>query len=294
MLNVGPGRIHSPSILMIATMSDLVSTVFQFMMFFIIVAAALEAFYRCAVSVTAGGHDRVRFYRAGLLAICYFVLATASGILVGAHHHLGHSFQVTTLLDFVIIFFTAFPAARLFVAARFPPDVLSHWITSGRLAARPPKRKLVFEIAGLFLICVVVSVVPLFVTSWQYGPQGRMLQELLMKQPLVLFWLILRAPFSEELLFRGYVFPRFYLLISRRLPKQVALSAAAVASAVIFASGHTQLMLPEWLKLSQAFLLGLALAYVAYRGGLLAAVLFHIGFNALAFLLSFVSQGLLR
>ncbi|MGC8741040.1 MAG: CPBP family intramembrane glutamic endopeptidase [Candidatus Sumerlaeaceae bacterium] len=271
---------------MFGSLSEATSRFFQLFLFASVAAAFVETIFSFIVCSRAHPYWGPVFLRAGILSILLFLLIAGSGVLASAHRVLGESFVLTITFDFVFIFATLVPAAFLYAAARFPKDMLTRVVATGIHVRLWPGIAVLFELGSLFVLCAAASIVPLFIVDWHYGPQGQILQDLLEKHPLTVLWLVLRAPFPEELVFRGYLLPRLFLLLRRVLAETIAFPIAAVVTAAIFAAGHVQLMVPEWLKIAQAFLLGLVLAYVARRAGLLAAVGFHFVFNAFAFLLA--------
>lgn len=99
---------------------------------------------------------------------------------------------------------------------------------------------------------------------------------------------VLVAPIVEEIFFRGFLFQRFQSSFSKRFMPSATLHLSVVFTAILFALTHllggvtASDLLPLW----GLFLVGLLLAYAVHITNRLGvAVLIHMGFNLLAFIL---------
>ena len=93
---------------------------------------------------------------------------------------------------------------------------------------------------------------------------------------------ILIAPFVEELVFRGVMYPVF----ERRL----GLMLAVVLTAALFAAIHAPQLGRGWPQVTAIFVVGLALSYARGRtGSLVPAYLIHLSYNSTLFVLLYIS-----
>ncbi len=91
------------------------------------------------------------------------------------------------------------------------------------------------------------------------------------------------APFVEELLFRGVLYP----VLERRW----GLEAAVLSTALLFASIHIQQLNWALPQVAAIFLVGVALSYARGRSGsLVPSYLIHLGYNSTLFVAIFVSS----
>ncbi|MCX7624685.1 MAG: CPBP family intramembrane metalloprotease [Candidatus Sumerlaeaceae bacterium] len=196
----------------------------------------------------------------------------------------------TILGDVVVLLGLSLPASVWLCRLRYSSVALGPWIlgTQRRTRIDLGGKRSTAEIIGLFLFCIAFSVVPFLFAPWRYAALGHFLASLAESYPAGTVWYTARAGLIEELVFRGYLLPRFeYLLLSLGVGKK-AWPTAVIISSAAFAIGHTLLLEPAYLKISQAFFLGVVLAYVARRQGLETVAAFHALFNVVAVILSFV------
>lgn len=101
-----------------------------------------------------------------------------------------------------------------------------------------------------------------------------LMEQMLSGNPIVVFvCIVILAPFSEELIFRG--------VILRKAKKIMPFFAANMIQALLFAIFHMNLVQGAY-----AFLVGLVLGFIVYEyNSLKASILFHLCFNALSFVL---------
>jgi len=97
---------------------------------------------------------------------------------------------------------------------------------------------------------------------------------------------LLVAPFFEETLFRGCIYP----VIARRWGTGVGV----LATGIIFGTAHAPQLWPAYAQISLLMFVGIVLTYIRARTGTVAAsYLVHLGYNTLLFaILYFVSHGL--
>jgi membrane protease YdiL (CAAX protease family) len=91
-------------------------------------------------------------------------------------------------------------------------------------------------------------------------------------------WLMINAPWVEELCFRHYLVPRLGTVIKSR-PGQITLWISILIAATLFAIGHAGHMVPAWPKLIQTFIWALALGWARIRFGTFYAIGLHLVWN---------------
>jgi membrane protease YdiL (CAAX protease family) len=92
---------------------------------------------------------------------------------------------------------------------------------------------------------------------------------------------ILAAPFMEELVFRGFLYPA--------LARWTGRVVSIVVTGALFAAIHQQQLAHAWAPLLILFVVGVALTTVrAQTGSLAASVLVHMGYNTAIFTLMFI------
>ncbi len=93
---------------------------------------------------------------------------------------------------------------------------------------------------------------------------------------------ILIAPFVEELVFRGMMYPVF--------ERHLGLMLAVVLTAALFAAIHAPQLGKGWPQVTAIFVVGLALSYARGRtGSLVPAYLIHLSYNSTLFVLLYIS-----
>ena len=98
---------------------------------------------------------------------------------------------------------------------------------------------------------------------------------------------IVVAPFVEEVVFRGYLYPV--------LARAWGTSAGILATALLFAAIHAQQLWGGWAQIALILLVGLILTYVRARNGsVLASYLVHLSYNLTVFLLIWVATDFFR
>ncbi|HET6842730.1 MAG TPA: CPBP family intramembrane glutamic endopeptidase [Candidatus Angelobacter sp.] len=92
---------------------------------------------------------------------------------------------------------------------------------------------------------------------------------------------ILAAPFMEELVFRGFLYPA--------LARWTGRVVSIVVTGALFAAIHQQQLAHAWAPLLILFVVGVTLTTVrALTGSLAASVLVHMGYNTAIFTLMFI------
>ncbi len=94
---------------------------------------------------------------------------------------------------------------------------------------------------------------------------------------LLVAWLMLNAPWQEELLFRHYLVARLSAIGGRR--SRPVMILAVIVTALVFALGHAGHFDPAWPKLAQTFTWGLMLGAVRIWLGTTYAISLHLLFN---------------
>lgn len=104
---------------------------------------------------------------------------------------------------------------------------------------------------------------------------------------MMTFFGVAVAPFVEEMLFRGFLYP----VLARRL----GLTAAVVLTAIAFAFIHESQLAHAWAPLLMLFVVGVALTAVRARMQSVAGSwLMHVGYNATLFLMLFLASDYFR
>jgi membrane protease YdiL (CAAX protease family) len=93
---------------------------------------------------------------------------------------------------------------------------------------------------------------------------------------------ILVAPFVEEIVFRGFIYPVF--------ERMWGLAAAVLLTALLFAVIHASQLWGGWEEIAAIFLVGVAFSYCRGKTGALApSYLMHLGYNMALFVSLFLS-----
>lgn len=93
---------------------------------------------------------------------------------------------------------------------------------------------------------------------------------------IMALWLLVNAPWMEELIFRHYLLPRFTLWFGGG---QAACVAAVIVTAAVFAIGHAGHLQPAWPKLIQTFGWGVLFGTARVWFGTGWAVALHLALN---------------
>ena len=96
------------------------------------------------------------------------------------------------------------------------------------------------------------------------------------------FFGILVAPFVEEMVLRGFIYPVF--------ERMWGLAAAVLLTALLFAVIHASQLWGGWEEIAAIFLVGVAFSYSRGKtGSLVPSYLMHVGYNTALFVLLFLS-----
>lgn len=157
-------------------------------------------------------------------------------------------------------------------------------VAGGRWSAR---RKWLTAMA-ILVAGTVLSVVLLYLVKVE---AGEFLQDFSYESGLdsgygfVAFWMIINAPWIEEITFRHYLLPRLCRLFGDR---EWSLILAVVVTSAVFAFGHAAHTIPAWPKLVQTFLWGIALGWMRIWMGSGWAIGTHLGWNVVGIVVAFV------
>lgn len=98
-------------------------------------------------------------------------------------------------------------------------------------------------------------------------------------------FLIIMAPFLEEVMFRGYIQQKIFYVLRRpsglAYRKGAALAIAVPATAALWAMIHSGVLVPDWVKWIQIFGVGVVIGSARHRLGLGACIMLHLFFNML-------------
>jgi membrane protease YdiL (CAAX protease family) len=174
--------------------------------------------------------------------------------------------------------FCAVPVPFLWSAGRIKQQALD-W---PRWKARFTRRQKWTAVAALALVGLGFSLVLFSRTKIEAGPavtdisdRANTTSALL----LMVVWLVINAPWIEELSFRHYMLPA---LTRWWGGGRIATIAALVVSSMLFAVGHAAHMEPAWPKLLQVFTWGLTLGCVRIWLGTGYCIALHLAWNLTA------------
>lgn len=153
-----------------------------------------------------------------------------------------------------------------------------------RASAWSDRKKLAIT-AAIALAGLVLNIVLLILVDVRVGESVREMADGIspLGLSLLAIWLILNAPWMEELLMRHYLVAR--IAASRPASdgsRRRWMAAAVVIAAVVFAVGHAGHMEPSWPKLLQTFVWGLMLGWTRIWMGTWYAVALHLSWNMTA------------
>ncbi len=147
------------------------------------------------------------------------------------------------------------------------------------------------RLAQRYLLLGCLAAVAIQVASGLAAPKKKLPIDELLSSPGAIYLLaafgILVAPFVEEVVFRGYLYPV--------LARAWGTSAGILATALLFAAIHAQQLWGGWAQIALILLVGLILTYVRARtGSVLASYLVHLSYNLTVFLLIWVATDFFR
>ncbi len=225
----------------------------------------------------------------GMLEVCFaFGAMLAAVIFCGvvavavAHHMPGFSgMKMTELANETRVLLPAQLAAYCLVLAALW-RLFGHHFGIGfwrALAWRWPGRWPVFVIGGVVL-AVVVQVGAHFLPSPPELPVDKMMRTASDAWMMSIFGVLI-APFVEEVLFRGLLFPA--------LTRRMGALAALLLSSLVFGAFHAQQLAGEWIQVSCIVVVSVVLTGVRWRfRSLASSTLVHVGYNGTLFAALFV------
>jgi membrane protease YdiL (CAAX protease family) len=135
-------------------------------------------------------------------------------------------------------------------------------------------------LAGGVLLAVVVQVAAHYLPPPPELPINKMLRSGLDAWLMTAFG-VLVAPFVEEILFRGMLFPA--------LTRRAGVMFSLVATSVFFGAIHSQQLAGAWMDVCCIMFVGVVLTVVRWRFRSLAcSTLVHVGYNGTLFVALFV------
>jgi len=223
-----------------------------------------------------------------ILTALFLFLATR--YLSGYKQTLAHiAFIACSILLFIHIL-PGFHNLRIFDKVRFSEDAapftmylnldkpfiglilftfLANTLHKGKMSARALFKAIAVPLLAIVAICLGLGLLLHFITWEPKFPRGAwiwMLNNLLL------------VAVSEEALFRGYFQDYWGKRLFKKESPYVPLFIAALLFGIVHTSGGPALML-------LAFIAGIGYGYAYQKGGIVASVLTHFGFNLLHFLL---------
>lgn len=236
-----------------------------------------EALKRCGTG-QVGPALRKRVWRGAVAAVC---LALAQVIYLATTYYVP-GFSSAAGVGWFYLFCTA-PVAFLWAAGRCNEARLGWPLEQTRWT---DMKKMVVG-AAIGIGGVGLSVLLFALVQMQAGTAVRELADETAAPAMALlaFWLIINAPWIEELTFRHYIIPRLALWWGGG---RWAIAASIVVSAAVFAAGHAGHTVPAWPKLVQVLLWGVALGWARVWLGTAYAIALHLMWNLSAPLVALV------
>lgn len=147
------------------------------------------------------------------------------------------------------------------------------------LSWRWPQRWPMF-LAGGALLAVAVQLSSQFLPAPPELPIDKMLRTSLDAWLMSAFG-VLVAPFTEEVMFRGLLFPA--------LIRRAGVGISLVVTAALFGAIHSQQLAGAWIQVTCIFFVGVVLTLVRWHfRSLASSTLVHMGYNGALFLALFV------
>jgi membrane protease YdiL (CAAX protease family) len=236
----------------------------------------------------AGRAEPITSRLAWLLGL-YAVVVGGSGLLLWSGTAEGWQGALGPLFyDLFILTLFTLPTVHAMIRLRLPAGPIARWLIRGQLPSLRLHLKTCLLVIGLAAATLLITLLPLLFVQSRPGAAGRFLEKGFAEHPAAIVWLVLRTAFPEEVLFRGFFFPRLALVLWPLLGRRRAILVAALVVSAVFALAHTGLFVPTWLRILQALLLGLVLVWIVIRHGIEWGIAFHICFNMMTVLLEAV------
>ncbi len=146
-------------------------------------------------------------------------------------------------------------------------------------------------LAPRYLLLGCLSAIAIQVASRLAAPKKKLPIDELLSSPGAIYLLaafgILVAPFIEEVVFRGYLYPV--------LARAWGVNAGIFGTALLFAAIHMQQLWGGWAQVALILLVGWILTYVRARtGSVLASYLVHLSYNSTIFFLMWLATDFFR
>ena len=223
----------------------------------------------------------VSFLAALLVILLCSVAAIAIALLLPAFRHIHAADLASDPRVFLPAQFAAY-AILLCILWRF----FAYHLGIGFAAAlnwRWPLRWPMFLVAGA-LLAVFVELSAHFLPTPPELPIDKMMRTPLDAWMMCTFG-VLVAPFAEEVLFRGLLFPA--------LARHAGALSSLVVTSALFGLIHSQQLAGAWIQVARIVVVGMVLTGVRWRyHSLASSTLVHIGYNGALFLALFAeTQG---
>jgi len=217
--------------------------------------------------LAAGGEVAKRLVHAKFPSVRFLLQSPNEGIYL---------FLFQALLDLLILLFIYFTITLKYNAAFFQS-----------LKWRPRSE---IRVSRYIPVGIVLALAVLGTSTLFPNPQESPIEKLL-KVPLTAFLFatlgVLVAPFVEEVVFRGFLYP----VVERRLGK----TSALVVTALLFSGVHVSQLWGSWPAIVLITVVGFTLSSVrAYTDALLPSFIIHLSYNSticLLFLVGVLVQG---
>jgi len=213
-----------------------------------------------------------------VLTILFMISAIASGRAANMEELAVKMLQDNSTL--ILIFSSAVTLLTVFLIARSRREGFGSFCGFARIPAREAALCLLAGVAGNVWLSMLLYMLPIPASVMeQYGEAYSALTS---SVP----WLdalatVLAAPLVEEVIYRG--------LIMKHLGRIMPVAAAVAVQALLFGAGHGALL---WIAYAAA--IGVIMAYIrVVTGSLWSSLLFHIAFNASAYLVDWLAENVL-
>jgi len=244
-----------------------------------------------------GGAELLIFF--GFAVVAFLVIDFTAVSYIAVHYHLGHSQLlqfVTTNAGFAVglqAFWSAVVLLFLLVIIRkyhkAPFWRSLHW---SALRPRTVPASTIYLIC-IYLICIcggiTLAMLGAFVSQFAGEKTNLPIQDFFHTRANVIWLMIFGiafAPFFEETVFRGYLYPVF--------ARKWGVPAGIIITGVLFGAMHAAQLWGGWLEIAMLIFVGIVLTAVrAAARSVLASYLVHVSYNSFLFLGFYIgTQGL--
>jgi uncharacterized protein len=226
-----------------------------------------------------------------IAAFAFFSLLIVVAVAIGVARALPrfHNLKPVDLAQNALVLVPAQTVAYLLVVA-FMVQIVRLKRRGDFLAAicwnLPNAQRALMALAGGAGLALFSSIFTVLLSKWipKSLPIDKYFHDASSAYLLALFGVIV-APFVEELLFRGFLYPA--------LARRIGVSASVIFTAAAFAVIHQGQLAHAWVPLLWLFVVGIVLTVVRARTKSVAtSVLIHLAYNATIFALVFIgTQG---